>query len=799
MRSRKSRSRNFQINQEIHNFIVDFALDWAWAIDAEGNHIYSNQAVEQLLGYQVEEIIGKPAYFLMHPEDQERVRKIAQKSMMDKVGWKQLEIRWMKKDGSIRYFESTSQPYFDDAGNLAGFCGIDRDVTKRVEAEEALRKINNKLEQRIKDRTQELENVVDDLQRSVEEFIKTEKILQETELRYNALFEGSSDSVFIISLDDKLISANEQAAILVGYDREELATMPLSKFMRFSEWEDAEKKSAALMEGEIIPPYERILIKKDGTEVPVEVNLTLIRDEDGNPKYFQSITRDISERKKIESSLKESEEKFRLAFERGPLGIAIADQNFVIMDANEKFCQITGYPEDDIIGSSFDKYTHPDDMEVERILFEKLFNNEMPSYKVEKRYITKSGKIVWINLTASIVRDQQGNPQYALGIAENITKRKQAEESIRASEARFRALFDHAGYAITVTNRGQTLMVNKAYLDLFGYSDMEEVVGRQVIEQVAPQEHDRMIEYAQQRAIGNDPPAFYETIGRKKDGTHFDIDVRVSTYNLLGETFTLDILRDLTDRKQAEAEVAAYRAHLEQLVEERTMELQNSNEELKAFAYSVSHDLRAPLRAIRGFGDILYEEYIENLDETAKDYLRRIRSSATQMDELITGLLEFSRAAYREIHHSEVDLSKIAEDVIGSYWQENEGRDVEVSIEPGVNAVGDPRLMRIVLANLLENAWKFTLERTEAKIEFGCKEGVSGSVYFVRDNGIGFDLAYSEKMFKVFQRLHKEDEFEGVGIGLATVKKIIERHGGEIWAEAEVGKGATFFFTLKSE
>lgn len=790
--------KNF--DKQIQAQIADSALDWAWAIDVNGVHIYSNKAIEKLLGYRVEEIVGKFAFPLIHPDDQERVREIVQKALEEQKGWEKVSLRWVHKDGSIRYFESTSRAFFTEEGLLGGFCGIDRDITKRLEAENALQNLNQQLEQQILDRTQELEDVVDNLQQSLEEKAKIEAGMSEINLRYQALFEGAADSIFIISLQDEILAVNQQAATLLGYPLEELENMPLSELMPPDEWEDAENKTNRLFAGEILPPYERIALRKGGEKIPVEVILTLIRDKDGDPKYFQSIVRDISERKKIEAALRESEAKFRLAFESGPLGIVLSDQDMKIVDVNQQYCRLTGCgPDCEIIGFSFDKYTHPDDFQEERVLYRKLFDSEIPGYKIEKRYIKSSGEAVWVKWTASLLQDEEGNPQYALGIVEDITDRKKADEKLRASEERFRAFFNHAGYAISLSKGGQTLLVNQAYLDLFGYGEFSDVIGRPLNEQVAPEERERIYEHSKLRTSGVPVENFYETLGIKKDGTIFDIDVRVSTYRMDEEIYTLAILRDISERKKNEEEIAAYREHLEQVVEERTVELQNSNEELKAFAYSVSHDLRAPVRAISGFGDILVDEYGDVLDDDAKDYLERIIDAGKKMDELIVGLLEFSRASYSDFSVTTVNLSTLAEEALQHLKQSDPQRQVEIEIQPNISADGDLRLLRVVMDNLLENAWKYTKKKSNPKIEFRCKEESAGKVYFVRDNGIGFDMEEVENIFKVFHRLQSAEEYEGTGIGLATVQKIIQRHGGKIWTEAEAGKGAAFFFTLNKK
>ncbi len=235
---------------------------------------------------------------------------------------------------------------------------------------------------------------------------------------------------------------------------------------------------------------------------------------------------------------------------------------------------------------------------------------------------------------------------------------------------------------------------------------------------------------------------------------------------------------------------------LEETVRRRTNELAASNRELEAFSYSVSHDLRAPLRAIDGFSQALIEDYGSRLDETAAFYLQRVRGGAQKMGSLIDDLLQLSRVTRLEMKHADVDLSSIAEKILQELKNEDSHRNASIRIEPGISATGDAGLMQVMLQNLLNNAWKYTSKKDHAVIEFGSTLHNGENVYFIRDNGAGFDMRYASKLFGAFQRLHTEDEFPGTGIGLATVQRIINRHGGRIWAEGTVGEGSCFYFVL---
>lgn len=261
-------------------------------------------------------------------------------------------------------------------------------------------------------------------------------------------------------------------------------------------------------------------------------------------------------------------------------------------------------------------------------------------------------------------------------------------------------------------------------------------------------------------------------------------------------TRTHELEQEVAERRRAEEEVRQANEELENRVEERTARIAAANKELDSFAYSVSHDLRAPLRGIDGFSLALLEDYGAQLDETAKGYLGRVRAGCLRMGELIDDMLQLSRLSRGEIHRQEVDLSGMAEEIAEELRRGAPERRVAFEITPGIRVFGDAILLRAVLDNLLGNAWKFTAKTEEARIAFGRKEEGGKDLLFVMDNGAGFDMAYADKLFGAFQRLHSFQEFAGTGIGLATVQRIIHRHGGTIRAEAEVGQGATFYFSV---
>ncbi len=298
----------------------------------------------------------------------------------------------------------------------------------------------------------------------------------------------------------------------------------------------------------------------------------------------------------------------------------------------------------------------------------------------------------------------------------------------------------------------------------------------------------------------------FETVHRKKDGTTLQVEVSARVLETGSRKVSQSIVRDITERKQAEMKILRLNAELEQRVIERTAELEATNEELGAFAYSVSHDLRSPLRGIDGYAKVLMDGYQDKLDEDGRFVLGQVRASAQEMGTLINDLLAFSRMGRREMRKTTIDMTALFRMGFGELQESEPERRLKLKLDSLPAAYGDPSMLHVVVRNLLENALKFTRHREVGMIEVDAWNGEGGmgnvkleeneKVYFVKDNGVGFDMKYSGKLFQVFQRLHGAEEFEGTGVGLAIVKRIINRHGGRVWAEAKVGEGATFYFIL---
>jgi PAS domain S-box-containing protein len=478
--------------------------------------------------------------------------------------------------------------------------------------------------------------------------------------------------------------------------------------------------------------------------------------------------------------------------------VAITDPQGRITYVNDKFCAISQYAREELIGQDhriINSGYHS--KEFIRELWTTIGRGRVWHGEIKNR--AKDGTFYWVDTTIVPFLNEDGRPRQYVAIRADITARKRAEEELQASTKEVidlkAALDEHAIVAIT-DPQGHITYVNDKFCAISKYARAELIGQDHRI--INSGYHSKEFIRELWGTIGRGHVWHGEIKNRAKDGTFYWVDTTIVPFlNEHGKPRQYVAIRaDITERKRAEEEVHQLNSDLERRVADRTAELESANRELEAFSYSVSHDLRAPLRAIDGFSHALAEDYEAQLPAEGQRFLRTIRASAQRMGALVDDLLKFSRLGRQSLQTRTVDMTALVHAVLGDFEQERHNRRVDVRLGSLPACEGDAALLKQVWANLIANAFKYSRKRDDAVIEIGASLGDGLTTYYVRDNGTGFDMAYAGKLFRVFQRLHRMEEYEGTGVGLATVQRIVLRHGGKVWAEAAVDQGATFFFTV---
>ncbi|MCX5794138.1 MAG: PAS domain S-box protein [Elusimicrobia bacterium] len=765
---RKRSEAALRDSEERLRFAREISGIGAWDLDLVDHTAFRSVEHDRIFGYA--ELLPKWTYemFLEHvlPEDRALVDEKFRRATATESNWN-FECRIRRTDGQVRWIWAAGRHQRNAAGAARRMAGIVQDITERKQAETAL---------------------------------------QASEKKFRAMAETSPLAIYLSTgIEQKASYINPRFIQVFGYTLEDVPTVgdwwprayPDEKYRQgiVEEWQS--KVQRAIATGSTIEPLDVVVTCKDGTKKNILWGFTSAGDMN------IAFGLDITERRKAEEALAAERQRLLVTLRSIGDGVISTDGQGRVTLLNAVAEALTGWSDPEARGKPLS--------EVFRIINEQtrrpavdpvrrvLSDGRVQALANHTALVCRDGTERSISDSAAPIRDQDGKVIGVVLTFRDVTERRKSEEAVRESEERFRSLFENMrnGLAhcrvIFDGDRPQDvvyLAVNQAFEAQTGLKD---VVGRKASE-VIP-------------GIWEADRGLLEVYGRvARTGVPEQLEIylealrqwfAISAYSP-GRDHFVAVFDVITERKRAEEQVRRLNVELEERVAQRTALLKMAVEELEAFSYSVSHDLQAPLRAMDGFSQALLEDYPDQLDARGRDYLSRVRGGAQRMAQMIEGFLKLSRAGRAELQRKPVDLGALAREAVTELRRSNPGRDVEFTAVGDLRAEGDSALLRIVLDNLLGNAWKFTAKTAQAKVEFGAAPSGTELAFCVRDNGAGFDASQAGRLFGAFQRLHGSAEFPGSGIGLATVRRIIHRHGGRVWAEGEVGKGAAVYFTLPS-
>jgi len=615
--------------------------------------------------------------------------------------------------------------------------------------------------------------------------------------RLSRILHASPTAMTISDLDTcAVLDANEAWLNLFGMESSEVIGRSVREMESWGDLSDRAARLDALRRGESMRDFVTECIRSDGRRFEAICSFEKL-ELDGRNLLLTTLL-DISEQRRVERELMRRGQLLRQTGAVAKVGGWELDPVAHEMEWTEELYRI--YERDpDIGGAQLSDFLASccDDSRtsLELALARTVATGE--PFDIELPFVTANGNRRWGHIQAMAeVRDGQVSRLY--GAFQDITERRQHGEWLRESEARFSRIFDStpAGIVLFRAEDGRVVDVNPAMCGIggFGRSDAIGMSIDQLKSLFATDAFDRAAASAHQ-GVDIWMPA-RDCWYRRHDGRTGYVSMTASRFEYAGENLVLAFLQDVTERQRAAEEIRRLNETLEQRVRERTAELEAANRELETFSYSVSHDLRAPLRAMTGFSTILMQEHAPKLNPDALELLTRVSSASQRMADLIDALLQLSRVARQPMKRVPIDFSALAHIVVQELRDTEPQRETQIEIDPDMHVEGDASLLRSVLQNLIGNAWKYSARKPVVKIQMRCRTIEGERVFYVRDEGAGFDMRYAGRLFTAFQRLHSAKDFDGTGIGLATVERIVRRHGGRIWADAEPGKGATFYFTL---
>jgi PAS domain S-box-containing protein len=706
----------------------------------DGRYLGVNKAWEELFGLARAQFLGKEVRDL-YPQNPEIAALHAAKDreLYERPGSQHYQIPIVTFDGRRRetvYYKATFPP----GAEAEGLVGAIFDVTARARAESALR---------------------------------------ESEERFRAVVDSANEGMLVYDRQFMVIAGNRAAERIIGLKLGELIGKPgftsiLPCVNERGEPLREEERPTRVTVNTGEPQTGRVVgIKRpDGSVTWLSFNTAFLRRMDETEHYgLVSTITDITAQRNSERLLRESEARFRRTFELAGSGMAHIGMDRRFIRVNQRLCDILGYPPEEMIHLTGRQISHPDDLDIINRERPRLYSGEIDAVRLEKRYLRKDRSVVWVKFTMTVERDAKGQPLYEIAVYDDITAQRDAAARLRESEERFRLTFELAQNGIAHVREGRFLLVNRRLCEMLGYSE-QELLTRDVKSISHPEDRDVTDAERERIRAGEVESARFEKRYLRKDGVVVWADLAVA------------LVRDAEGRPLYE--IAVFND---------ITELKRSNAELEQFAYVASHDLQEPLRMVASYTQLLGRRYQAKLDSDAREFMAYIVDGATRMKQLIEDLLAYSRVGTKAQDFKPVSAEAAVRRALFNLRAAIEESGAGVTYDPMPTVQADEVQIGQLLQNLIGNALKFRSDSVP-RIHIGVAESPEEYTFEVRDNGIGIEPQYYERIFMVFQRLHNKGEYPGTGIGLAICKKVVERHGGRIWVESRPGHGSSFFFTL---
>ena len=752
----KATQRSLVESEARYRELAELSTDWYWETDAAHRFAYLSPGVARNLDIATDGLIGKARweldYLNMTAPDW-----AAHRAVLDAhQPFRDLRLTRRNRAGRVTYQSITGRPMFDAEGRFCGYRGVGHDVTAKTEAEIALRAERDRLQRVI-----------------------------ETMAEGLAILDSQGRYLLVNASAERIFGARRETLLDRHYLDVPWTRMPLGGNGSGMPQDAFERLRAG---GEkMIGPALYALERTDGLQRVLSHHAARIEDESGRFAGVVATFEDVTERMRAENRL-------QMYLASALDGYWMTDMEGRILEVNRAMCEILGRSEAELVKMSVGELLS--DATEERLKAHIARLRERGQARIKALWRRKDGSLVYLEGNAAYLPVEGGR---IFAFYRDVTERERADERLAESELRFRSLFELSQDGVAIHRDGVIEQANSAMAKLLGAESAQSLAGKPFLEIFAPEHREDV--RARTASLGEDNVRmpYKERTLLRLDGGTIEVEAAGGAFIEGGSVRRHIVARDLTARKGHEREILDLNADLERRVEERTAELSAAYREMESFSYSVSHDLRAPLRAISGFSHILMEDFRGDVPPEAGRLLARVAQNAERMGALIDGLLEFGRLSRQPLRKQRIEPAELVREVLEELAPARTGHGVDTRIGELPPCWADRVLLKQVFANLVGNALKYSARRAHARIEVGSIVMGLGPVYYVRDNGTGFDMAYSGKLFGMFQRLHSPAEFEGNGVGLALVRRIVERHDGKVWADSAPDKGATFFFRLGAE